>query len=683
MPPDVKPAGAERLRILIVDDDDLDRLAVRRCLHQAGLAATVDEARSPAETLQQVRSEHYDCILLDYYLPELDGLALLADIRELAPQTPVVVFTGRGDEDIAVEMMKAGAADYLPKTSLTPERLASGVRHALGVASAEHARRRSEHLLQLLGNAAEHLLSAEEPDHLVRGLFDRIKAALGVDAYFNYFSEADGLRLASWGGITEAAAADFGTSLSLVFEAAASRQEALHAMRIQHSEEPALRLVKQLGLRVVYCHPLLVDYRLLGYLCFASHSKDEFTGDELDFLKTISHYVTAAYERLRHIGQLREIDRRKDEFIATLSHELRDPLAPLHSMLEVAQRAEGDLDTLRVAHAAMQRQLGQLERLIQDLLEISRITQGRLTLRKQRVELGPIVQQAIEASATLVERSSHDLRVELPAAPIHVDADPVRLVQVFGNLLTNACKYTEQEGRILLSVERQGNDVEVTVKDTGIGISPDQLDSVFEMFSQVQSALERSQGGLGIGLTLVKRLVEMHDGSVTARSEGLGRGSEFVVRLPALGDQPQAAQPAAIDEPAASTPARILVVDDNVDSAMSLAMLLQSMGHTTQEANDGATAIETARHFRPDLVLLDIGLPDMNGYEVCRRLRAEPWGGDIVIVALTGRGQDEDRNKSREAGFDHHVIKPVAYAALMELLSDLPGNDPGSQPART
>jgi signal transduction histidine kinase/DNA-binding response OmpR family regulator len=683
MSPDVKPAGAERLRILIVDDDDLDRLAVRRCLHQAGLAATVDEASSSAETLQRTQSGRYDCILLDYYLPELDGLALLADIRAMAPHTPIVVFTGRGDEDIAVEMMKAGAADYLPKASLTPERLAAGIRHALGVAGAERARQRTEHLLQLLGNAAEHLLSAEEADQLVRGLFDRIKAALGVDAYFNYFSDADGLRLASWGGITEAAAADFGTSLSLVFEAAALRHETLHAMRIQESEEPALRLVKQLGLRVVYCHPLLIDYRLLGYLCFASHNKDEFTGEELEFLKTLSHYVTAAYERLRHIGQLRESDRRKDEFIATLSHELRDPLAPLHSMLDVAQRAEGDLDTLRVAHAAMGRQLGQLERLIQDLLDISRITQSRLALRKHRVELGPIVQQAIEASAPLVERSSHDLRVALPAEPIHVDADPARLVQIFGNLLTNACKYTEQEGRILLSAERQGNDVVVTVKDTGIGIPPDKLDSVFEMFSQVQSAIEHSQGGLGIGLTLVKRLVEMHDGSVTARSEGLGRGSEFVVRLPALDAEPQAVQPAAIEEPASARPSRILVVDDNVDSAMSLAMLLRSMGHTTQEANDGATAIETAARFAPDLVLLDIGLPDMNGYEVCRRLRAEPWGRNLVIVALTGRGQDEDRHKSHDAGFDHHVIKPVAYATLMELLSDLPGNDPGSSPSRT
>ena len=669
--PDAKPGGTRQLRVLVIDDDDLDRLAVRRCLQQSGVSATVEEATSSAAALRSVRSTRFDCILLDYYLPEVDGLVLLGDIRTFAPETPVVIFTGRGDEDVAVELMKAGAADYLPKASLTPERLASGLRHALEVTRAELARQRAERLLRLLGDAAEHLLTAAEPDQLVRGLFEKIREALGVDAYFNYFADGspDGLRLASWAGIPEATAAGFGKSLPVVLEAAAMRHEPVHASHIQQSEDPAVAPVKALGMRSAYCHPLLADYRLLGYLCFASHSKDEFTADELEFLKTVSHYVTSAYERLRYIDQLCESDRRKDEFIATLSHELRDPLAPLRNMLEVVKRVDCDGDMLRTAHDAMDRQLGQLEQLVQDLLDVSRITQSRLTLRKRRVELAPIVQQAVEASATLVERAHHDLRVELPPEPIYLDADPVRLAQVFGNLLTNACKYTEHAGRILLTAERQGHEVAVTVKDTGIGIPPEKLGTVFDMFSQVQSALARSEGGLGIGLTLVKRLVEMHEGSVAARSDGLRCGSEFEVRLPVLAGEPEAEAPPTADEPAAAAPRRILVVDDNRDTATSLAMLLQSMGHATEEAYDGTTAVEAAERFRPDLILLDIGLPGMNGYEVCRRIRAQPWGGDVVIVALTGWGQDEDRRRSRDAGFDHHVIKPVAYASLMELLT--------------
>ena len=671
---ELKSAGSDVLRILVIDDDDLDRLAVRRCLHQCGVPAKADDAGSVAETLERLRSTRYDCILLDYYLPEVSGLVLLHDIRDAAPETPVVIFTGRGDEEIAVELMKAGAADYLPKASLTPERLASGIRHALEVTRTEQARQRVETLLRLLSDAAQHLLAAADPHELMRGLFEKIRGPLGVDAYSNYLiDEAQGgLRLASYGGIPEGAAPPAASPAAgpFVSAVAAAQRQPIHATYIQQSEDPMVRLAKPLGIRAAFCHPLLAEYRLLGVVGFASRTKDEFTDEEIQFLKTVSHYVTAAYERLQHIQRLREGDRRKDEFLATLSHELRDPLAPLRNMLEVAKRADTDADARRAAHAGMERQLGQLEHLVDDLLDVSRITQSRMTLRKRRVELAPLVQQAVETAATLVERRGHDLRVVLPPEPTYLDADPVRLAQVFGNLLTNACKYTERRGRIVLTAELAGDFVTVSVKDTGIGIPPEKLATVFEMFSQIQSAIERSDGGLGIGLTLVRRLVEMHGGTVEARSEGLGRGSEFVVRLPVLLEAPLPESAAQVEPPAAATARRIVVVDDNRDSADSLAMLLETMGHETHTAYDGMAALEAAERIKPELLLLDIGLPKLNGYDVCRRLREQPWGRQIIVVALTGWGQDEDRRKSRDAGFDHHVIKPVAYASLVELVAD-------------
>src|SRR5262249_5693493 len=275
-----------------------------------------------------------------------------------------------------------------------------------------------------------------------------------------------------------------------------------------------------------------------------------------------------------------------------------------------------------------------------------------------------------EACQPLAEDANQQVTVTSPPDPIFIHADPVRLVQVFSNLLNNACKYSEPGDRIWVTAERQGSDVTVTVKDTGIGIPPDKLSTVFEMFTQVDRTLERSQGGLGIGLTLVKRLVGMHGGTVTARSEGIGRGSEFVVRLPVLIVQPKAETSQPISEPSKTTARRILVVDDNTDAASSLARLLEITGNETQTAHDGLQALEAAEKFRPDVVLLDIGLPRLNGYEACRHIREQAWSKGMVLVALTGWGQDDDRRKSHEAGFDHHLIKPVDYAVLMKLLAE-------------
>jgi PAS domain S-box-containing protein len=368
---------------------------------------------------------------------------------------------------------------------------------------------------------------------------------------------------------------------------------------------------------------------------------------------------------------LQEADRRKDEFLATLAHELRNPLAPIRNAVELLRRAEGQADLSEKARGMMERQLGLMVRLIDDLLDISRITRGKLQLRKERVELAAVVPSAVEAARPSIDAQAHELTVTLPPQPVYLDADPVRLAQVFLNLLTNAAKYTEKGGHIWLTAERQGGDVVVSVRDTGIGIAAEHLPRLFEMFSQLTPALERSQGGLGIGLALVRGLVELHGGSVEARSGGPGLGSEFIVCLPVVEAPvvtPQ--EPSGNGEKVGGgRQCRILVVDDNRDAADSLAMMLRLLGHDIQTAHDGLEAVQAAASFRPEIVLLDIGLPKLNGYEAARHIRAQPWGGHMALIALTGWGQEEDKRRSLEAGFDHHLTKPVVPAALEKLLA--------------
>jgi CheY-like chemotaxis protein/nitrogen-specific signal transduction histidine kinase len=378
-------------------------------------------------------------------------------------------------------------------------------------------------------------------------------------------------------------------------------------------------------------------------------------------------------EQRRLVNELIEADRRKDEFLATLAHELRNPLAPLRTAVQLLRRTDPPSPEPRRALDVIDRQVQQLVRLVDDLLDISRLTLDKLELRKERVTLATVVQAAVEASQPLIEQRGHELTVTLPPEPVALNADLTRLAQVFLNLLNNAAKYTERGGRIQLTAEREGGDVVVRVRDSGMGIAADMLPRVFEMFTQVDRSLDRSQGGLGIGLTLVKRLVQMHEGSIEARSEGPGRGSEFVVRLPVAIEPSLGAERASGEgeQPAPTSRRRILVVDDNRDAAQTLAELLELAGNDLRTAHDGCEAVEVANEFRPALVLLDIGLPRMNGYEVARSIRGQPWGKRVVLVALTGWGQEEDRHRSREAGFDHHVIKPVEPDALFKLLATL------------
>ncbi len=375
--------------------------------------------------------------------------------------------------------------------------------------------------------------------------------------------------------------------------------------------------------------------------------------------------------------QLKEAARRKDEFLATLAHELRNPLAPIRNGLELIKLAGPQEPVVEKARSMMERQLTQMVRLVDDLMDVSRISRGTLELRKEQTPLAAVVNSALEASRPLVTQMGHTVSVSLPPQPLLVEVDFTRLAQVFVNLLNNAAKYSSRGGHIQLDVEQQGGDVVVTVRDTGVGIGADQLLRIFEMFTQVDASLEKSQGGLGIGLTLVKRLVELHGGAVEATSNGPGQGSAFIVRLPIVVDSSRAPAVGVDVEPAAAnSPLRILIVDDNRDAADSLETVLRGMGHDTRTAYDGLACVDTADVFRPDVILLDIGLPTLNGYDVCRRIREYSWGNDVVVIAATGWGQDDDLRLAREAGFDHHMLKPVDPQALVTVLAGShAGND--------
>jgi len=382
-------------------------------------------------------------------------------------------------------------------------------------------------------------------------------------------------------------------------------------------------------------------------------------------------------------AHLREANRRKDEFLATLAHELRNPLAPVRSAVQVLRLKGPENPEVQWASELIERQVQAMSRLIDDLMDVSRINQGKIDLRREPIELMDILHDAVETTRPVIDAFRHRFTMALPPEPLELDADPTRLAQAFMNLLNNAAKYSDPGGSIELTASKESGDVVVSIKDTGIGIDAERLESVFEMFSQVETALSRSRGGLGIGLSLTQRLVELHGGTVQARSAGLGRGSEFVVRLPLAARQAEAA-PAPAGSSAESVFAapgrglRILVADDNRDAADTMAVLLEVMGHSVRYVHDGEAAVLEAVSFEPDVVLLDIGMPKLNGYEACRKIRAQPGTASMKIIAVTGWGQPEDRLSSESAGFDHHLVKPVDPMELGELISSISVKPPSA-----
>ena len=381
---------------------------------------------------------------------------------------------------------------------------------------------------------------------------------------------------------------------------------------------------------------------------------------------------------------LREADRRKDEFLAILAHELRNPLAPICTALEILRTPGADASANQLAKAVIERQVHQLVRLVDDLLDVSRIMRGKIELRPELVDLGSVFARAVETAQPIIESQRHELTVSLPPEPIKLTADPIRLAQVINNLLTNAAKYTEPGGRIWLSGEQDGNQVTIRVRDTGIGIPTEMLPQVFQLFTQVDSSVTRSQGGLGIGLTLVKSLIELTGGSVEAKSDGLGKGSEFVIHLPTTWvGKSSVTLPTFIAPPVElSTQYEILVVDDNADAAETLTTLLRFGGHEVHVVYDGPAALDWVQHHRPDIVFLDIGMPHMDGLEVARRIRSNFEMGNPVLVAVTGWGSEDDRRRTQEAGFNFHLVKPVTQELISQVLSELNrGSDSETNPS--
>ena len=446
--------------------------------------------------------------------------------------------------------------------------------------------------------------------------------------------------------------------------------------------DPGLaRVIQAEGIAALGFIPIVMGDGLAGKFMIYYDRPHRFVEEELEVGLTIARQLAAGLARwsterelaeaqrqlVERAEQLAEADRRKDAFLATLAHELRGPLAPLRNMLEVAKRSDARAELLGRALATMERQVDQLVRLVDDLLDVSRITQDRLELRRERVELSQVLQQSLDACRGMVAEAGHQIRVRLPPEPCYLHADPVRITQVFTNLLHNAVKYTAPGGVIEVAASCEDDRLSVRIRDNGVGIAAELLPRIFDMFTQGDHSGRRTEGGLGIGLALVKKLVELHGGTVTARSEGPGHGAEFEVRLAIDRSAPVPISP-GINRGTEPARRRVLVVDDNRDSTESLAVLLQMARHEAHLAFDGEQAFETARQVRPDIVLLDLGLPKLDGFEVARRIRAEPWGNQIVLIALTGWGQESDRQRSREAGFDHHLVKPVHFAELVEVL---------------
>lgn len=646
----------DRPRVLIADDNADMRQYIGRLLSEHYRIDVVPDGEA---ALAIALDQPPDLILTDVMMPRLDGFGLIKALRA-SPRTsglPVIMLSARAGEESRVEGFEAGADDYLVKPFSAKELLACvGARlqiHRLRRES-EQAIRQSEERERRLATEA-----ASANAHF-RAFFEQGALFAGIMSTDGTIIEPNRLSLEACGYTREQVVGKafwdcpwWSPSPALAERIKAASAQAA-AGEVYRAEIPYF---------VADGSERMVDLIILPI-------KD--ASGKVTFLAPTGTDIT---DRKRAEQALIDADRRKDQFLATLAHELRNPLAPLRNGLQIMQLAHGDRAAVESARAMMERQLGQLVHLVDDLLDVSRISLGKIALRKERVELGRVVQQAVETSRPLIDDTGHALLINLSADLIFVDADVTRLAQVISNLLNNAAKYTERGGQITLKVERQRNQAVVSVRDTGVGIPPHMLPRVFDIFAQVDRSLERSQGGLGIGLSLVKGLVEMHGGEVEARSDGRGMGSEFIVRLPvvlSLADPERAED--GTDRTYRTVRRRILVVDDNRDAAISLAMMLKLMGNETQTAHDGLEALDVAATLGPDVVLLDIGMPKLNGYDTAQRLRQQPWGKSLVLVALTGLGQEGDRMRSLEAGFDFHMVKPVDPVALEKLLAGLHTN---------
>jgi signal transduction histidine kinase/DNA-binding response OmpR family regulator len=682
--PDADPGGAvdEPTNILVVDDLPEKLLVYRTILEDLGQNLVM--VGSGEDALREVLRQDFAVILLDVKMPGMSGLEAAALIRKRkrSAHTPIIFVTAFGDEMRAAEGYAQGAVDYIT-TPIVPAILRAKVRVFTDlyrmtqqvrrqaeerVALAEERTRRAaaeeaNQRLSLLAGAAEVLGQSLEVRVTARDVIRVAVPGVADSAALVFPAEAGRPARCLRGGPGAPGAA---VEESQDWPAAADAELAPLVERAFASGAPA----REASAAAV---PLRSQGRTLAVLALSrAASGRPFAEPDLTLAEAYASRAAVALENARLYQEVQQADRQKNEFLSMLAHELRNPLAPIRSANEVLRMGGANPDGLRWAQGVIDRQLTHLVRLVDDLLDVSRLTLGKIRLVVEPVELASVVEQAVEAVRPLVEQAGHRLVVELPAEPVALSGDKARLTQVLTNLLNNAVKYSDRGAAISVAAVVEGAEAVVRVFDTGIGIPADLLPRVFDLFTQANRSLDRSQGGLGVGLTLVRRLVEMHGGSVEARSDGPGRGSEFVVRLPVVPVEavapPAGRAPEATPAPAGSL--RVVVVDDNVDGAESLATLLELLGHTARTAHDGPTGIEVVREFDPDVVFLDIGLPRMDGYEVARRLR-----GDLrtraVLAAVSGYGRDDDRRKGREAGFEYHFVKPVDFAVLRAFFDTL------------
>ncbi len=676
---------AELVKVLLVDDQVRNLEALQAVLHPSGCRLIT--AQSADEALLALLQHDFAAIVLDIRMPGMDGLELAKLIkgRRRTRHVPILFLTAHlMDEKDVLAGYQAGAVDYLTKP-IDPGILRAKINIFADLHRASQAL--SDANAQLQQEVAERERVEEELREVNQQLEARVEARTAelVQAHSVLAASEERLRIAL-------AAGRMGTweldairrvcyldevqcrLLGLTPLTQAIPLDALLSLTYPE-DEPAVRRALDLALKVDVESPTdyTQEFRIvrpsdnaLRWLLVSGRSVPTAGGPPRRIGVTID--IT---DRKRDEQALQEADRRKNDFLATLAHELRNPLAPIRNAVELLRMKSQLPVDKRGPAEVIDRQTRALTRLVDDLLDISRITQNRLELRREPASLSAIVEAAIESSRPLIDSGGHSLEVTLPEEPIVLLADVTRLAQVISNLLNNAARYSDKRGHIHIEVGREGDDAIVKVTDEGIGIPTAMLTRVFEMFVQVDRAHERGRGGLGVGLALSRQLVEMHGGTITAQSPGPGLGSTFAIRIPIAAEVDASARAINVKDELPTSKFRLLVVDDNRDSVDSLSTLLRLMGNDVHMAYDGVEAVHATRTHRPDVVLLDVGLPLQNGYEAARLIRSEPWGREVVLIALTGWGQEQDRRRSREAGFDHHLVKPVDPKALMLLVAEL------------